>query len=247
MYVDELGVESVYDNTKFFVTAGAIFHENDLSTMKTEIQNYKDANFSGVYQDAEIHLQHIFKGRGKFFGLNLSQKIALLNPLYSTLHNLPFTIISIAIDKQKFIQKHHAREILDYGHMLLVERFDNFLVEHDNKGIIRIDRTTAPNKVDLNQKDADVLKLINKIRKNGTRWQSPAISIVEEPHFLASHLRKGLQIADAVGYCINRKINNYSDFDIFWNEIYPKFRTSSDGNVMVFEFIQNKGRRYMIT
>lgn len=230
MYVDESGVESVCYNSNFFVTAGIIFHEDDLHLMKTEIQNYKDTNFNGVYKDAEIHLHHIFKGRGKFFGLSLPQKLALLNPLYSTLHNLPFTIISIVIDKQKFVQKHNARDILDYGYMLLVERFDNFLVENNNKGIIRIDRTTAPNKVELNQKDAYILKLINKIRKNGTRWQSPAISIVEEPDFLASHLRKGLQIADAVGYCINRKINNNFDFDIFWDEIFPKFRTDSSGN-----------------
>ena len=56
MYVDESGVESVRDNSNFFVTAGAIFHEDDLTTMKTDIQNYKDANFSGTHQDAEIHL-----------------------------------------------------------------------------------------------------------------------------------------------------------------------------------------------
>ena len=236
MYVDESGVESVRDNSNFFVTAGAIFHEDDLATMKTDIQNYKDANFSGTHQDAEIHLQHIFKGRGKFFGLNLSQKLSLLNPLYSTLHNLPFTVISVAIDKQRFTQKHSAREILDYGHMLLIERFNSFLVEKDNKGIIRIDRTTAPNKVNLGPKDAYILKLINRIRKNGTRWQPPAISIVEEPDFIASHLRKGLQVADAVAYCVNRKINSYSDFDIFWDKIYPKFRTDSNGDTAGYGF-----------
>ena len=141
--------------------------------MKTDIQNYKNANFSCTHQDAEIHLQHIFKGRGKFFGLNLSQKLSLLNPLYSTLHNLPFTIISVAINKQRFTKNHFVREILDYGHMLLIERFNSFLVEKDNKGIIRIDRTTAPNKVNLDPKDAYILRLINRIKKNGTRWQSP--------------------------------------------------------------------------
>ena len=120
--------------------------------------------------------------------------------------------------------------------MLLIERFDNFLVERDNKEIIRIDRTAAPNKVNLGPKDAYISKLINRIRKNGTRWQPPAISIVEEPDFIASHLRKGLQVADAVAYCINRKINSYSDFDIFWDKIYPKFRTDSNGDTAGYGF-----------
>ena len=53
---------------------------------------------------------------------------------------------------------------------------------------------------------------------------------VEESDVIVSHLRKGLQVADAVAYCVNRKINSYSDVDVFWNKIYPKFRTDSNGN-----------------
>ena len=232
MYVDESGVESVYDKTKFFVTAGAIFHEDDLETMKTTIRDYVKQNFTGNYANAEIHLQQLFKAKGKFFGLTQSQKLALLNSLYSTISGLPFIGIVIGIDKQKFVSKHSdPNDILDYGHMLLVERFDNFLVEHDEKGIIRIDRTTGSTEIKLNTKDTKILKIINKIRKNGTRWQAPAKSIVEEPAFLSSHIRIGLQIADAVAYCANRHVNNNSDFDSFWKIIYSKLRSSSIGVV----------------
>ena len=148
MYVDESGTESVYDKTQFFVTSGVIFHENQLELMKQEIINYTSTYFTGSLEGAEIHLQQMFKGKGKFFGLNLTQKIALLDPLYSTIAGIPFIAIAIAIDKQKFIKKHSdLTEILDYGHMLLIERFDKHLQETDSKGIIRIDRTTSPNKV----------------------------------------------------------------------------------------------------
>ncbi|MCE2505593.1 MAG: DUF3800 domain-containing protein [Nitrosopumilaceae archaeon] len=221
--------QSVYDKTQFFVTGGVIFYEDQLDFMKQEIQNYKDTYFTGSLEDAEIHLQQMFKGRGKFFGLNLSQKRALLDPLYDTINTIPFT--AIAIDKQKFVKRHaDLNEILDYGHMLLIERYDKFLQENDCKGIVRIDRTTAPNKAELNQKDEYIRKLINKIRKRGTRWQPPAISIVEEPHFLPSHIRKGLQIADAISYCTNRKINNNSDFDSYWKIVFSKFRTDKKGS-----------------
>lgn len=237
MYVDESGTESIYDKTKFFVTGGAIFHEDQLEFMKQQIDEYKATTFTGGLSGAEIHLQQMFKGKGAFYGLNLAQKMALLTPLYDTINNIPFTAIAIAIDKQKFAKRHSdLSEILDYGHMLLVERFDNFLRENSCKGVIRIDKTTPPNQIKLNQKDEYILKLINKIRKRGTRWQSPAISIVEEPYFLASYLRKGLQVADAITYCTNRILNNNSDFEPYWKIIYNKFRKNSAGIVDGYGF-----------
>ena len=232
MYVDESGVEGVYDRSKFFVTAGAIFHEDDLETMKTSIRNYKNQNFTGTYANAEIHVYNIYKGKEEFFGLNRQAKLNLLTPLYDVINNLPFVGIVIGIDKQKFIQRHSdPNEILDYGHMLLVERFDKFVEGKNNKGIMRIDRTTCLDQPELNPKDTRILKLINKIRKRGTNWQFPAVHIIEEPSFFPSHVRLGLQVADAVGYCANRHINNTRDFDSYWNMVYSKLRRSSTGVV----------------
>ena len=72
--------------------------------------------------------------------------------------------------------------------------------------------------------------------------------VVEESDVMVSHLRNGLQVAGAVAYCVNRKINSYSDVDVFCNKIYPKFRTDSNGNTAgrVLRFIPNKDRRCMI-
>lgn len=229
MYLDESGTIETTDDTEFFVTTGAIFHENDLDHMKNSIQEYKDSYFIGRLRHAEIHLYQIWKGRGKFYGLNNSEKTALLDPLYNTISKLPFTIITVRINKSDFVKRHSAEDILVYGYMLLIERFDYFLREKSNKGIIRIDKTTPPDRVNLNDKDLSILKLINRIRKRGTRWQLPAEYIVEEPHFLHSHTRKGLQIADALSYCIGRKTNGMNDFDNYWNLIYSKFRKSKDG------------------
>jgi len=225
MYVDESGVESVYDKTKFFITAGVIIHEDDLESIKKTIRDYVDQNFSGSYKDAEIHIFHMYKGKGKFVGVNPVERMNLLNSLYAVIQNLSFTAIVIGIDKAKFIARHSdPNEILDFGHILLVERFDKFLEEHNNKGIIRIDRTTGPDRKKLNQKDANILKIINRIRKRGTRWQTPAVSIIEEPTFISSYLRIGLQLADSVAYCANRHINQLPNFDSFWKIVYTKLR-----------------------
>jgi len=237
MYVDESGVESVYDKTKFFVTAGAIFHEDDLENMKTSLRDYKKQHFTSSYADAEIHVYNMYKGRAKFFGLNRQAKLNLLTPLYDVINNLPFTAIVIGIDKQKFIQRHSdPSKILDYGYMLLVERFDKFIEEKSNNGIMRIDRTTCMDQAELNLKDTTILKLINKIRKRGTKYQSAAVRIIEEPHFLPSHTRLGLQVVDAVVYCANRHINKNMDFDPYWNIVYSKLRRNSTGVVDGYGF-----------
>jgi hypothetical protein len=229
MYVDESGVADISDNSNYFVTAGIIFHENDLNAMKSEIQNYKNTYFTGNLANAEIHVYDIWRGKGSFFGLDLTQKIALLDPLYKTVNNLHITNIAIRIDKKKFVTRHPINKILDYGYMLLVERFDNFLRDNESNGIIRIDRSTKSSHGYLDHKDSTILKIVNRVRKRGTQWQRAAIDIVEEPTFLHSHTRKGLQIADTIAYCTTRKSNNHSDFDSYWNLIYPKFRKSATG------------------
>jgi len=238
MYIDESGVSETTHPSQYFITTGTIFHENNLNSMKADIQDYKDTNFVGAFQNAEIHVYDMWKARNSFFGLSIPQKTALVDSLYNTISGLSCTIIAVRIDKQEFIQHHsNPAEILDYAYMLLVERFDNFLVENDEKGIIRIDQTTEPIEAFLNDKDSRILKIINKVRKKGTRWQRAAIDIIEEPNFLQSHVRKGLQVADAVSYCVNRKTNNHTDFDSFWNLIYPKFRTSQTGQVLGYGLI----------
>ena len=239
MYVDESGGSEMSDSTNFFVTCGIIFHESDLNSMKNRIQNYKTDNFNGKLKDAEIHLYHIWKGRGKFHGINFKEKMDLLDPLYSVISEMQFTVISISIDKEKFSQRHSDHdEILDYGYMLLAERFDNFLTEHEEKGIIRLDRITRPDRDTLEKKDKRILNVINKVRKKGTRWQLPAKSIIEEPMFMKSHTRKGLQIADAIAYCTFKIENKHQHFDGYWNSIYSKFRTSPSGKIIGYGLVR---------
>lgn len=237
MYVDDSGTSDINDDTKFFVTDGAIIHENDLNSMKDDIQNYKDVEFTGQLQGAEIHVYDIYKEKKAFAGIPLSKRTDLLQKLYSIINKIPMTTIVIGIDKQKFIRRHSdPDEILDYGYMLLVERFDNFLNDKNDNGIIRIDRSTDIHQPFLNSLDTRVLKIINKVRKRGTRWQSAATSIVEEPLFLPSHCRKGIQIADAVAYCSTRHVNGHTNFEVYWKVISSKLRTGPNGQVIGYGY-----------
>ena len=237
MYVDDSGNSDINDRTNFFVTGGVIIHENALNSMKDDIQNYKDTEFTGQLQGAEIHVYEIYKEKKSFAGVPLQQRLNLLQQLYSIINQIPITTIVIGIDKRKFIQRHSdPKEILDYGYMLLVERFDKFLNEKNDNGIIRIDRSTNLQQAFLNKIDSRILNIINKVRKKGTRWQTAATSIVEEPLFLPSHLRKGLQIADAVAYCSTRHINGHQNFAAHWQVVYSKLRTGPNGQVIGYGY-----------
>lgn len=230
MYVDESGTEDLTDDTRFFVIGGVIVHEDDLIPMEEKIQWYKDSNFYGFAKDAEIHLHQMYRSRGKFHGINKSEKYRMFDALFDAIHEIKLAAIVIVIDKLRL--KETADEyshILDYGYTMLTERFQMFLKENGCKGIMRVDKTTPPNRVILNEKDGHILEVVNTMRRRGTWFMPDAGLIVEEPHFLRSDSRKGLQVADAVSYCANKKFNGHSDFDSYWGVVASKLCRGHDG------------------
>lgn len=225
MYIDEAGVEAKNDQTQYFVTSGAIFHEDDLTDMKKTVHAFKNNIFTGKFANNEIHTHDIYKGKNKFLGITPSQIDTILTSLYTIINNLNFSTISVAIDKPALMKSKFSNyDVLETAYKFLVERFDKYLRRTENMGIIRIDKTSDRPNI-LNKKDGKILSEINNIRHHGTNWQSIK-NIVEEPLFYDSLLRKGLQIADAVVYCTNRHLNKKSDFDNYWDLLYPKIQKS---------------------
>ncbi|MEM4377661.1 MAG: DUF3800 domain-containing protein [Candidatus Nitrosotenuis sp.] len=229
MYIDESGVERINDQTKYFVICGAIFHERDLTDMKKAMQDVRD-NKLGRFSGSEIHIHDIYKGQKAFYSISLSEIKTVLTNIYTSLNNLQFSIISVAINKPELLRsKYYNYDILETAYTFLIERFDNFLSKNNNKGIIRIDKTSNKS-TQLNQKDRKILELINQIRRNGTNLQRIK-NIIEEPLFYDSALRKGLQVADASVYCVNARLNCNQFFDPYWKIIHSKLQTSPTGEI----------------
>jgi len=232
MYVDESGSELLSDKSPWYVTSGVIFHEDDLSSMKGSVQNYKNNNFVGKLKGAEIHLHDMFNCQNRFEDMSQQEKWSLIDNLYQTVSALPMTIISSCINKYKFIRKYGSLEdkIIDYCYVMLVERFQMFLQDNNNKGIMRIDKTTDKKQFKLNKKDERIIININKIRRHSS-GRLQAVSIVEEPLIIDSILRKGLQLADSVAYCTTKFLNNRTGFTHCWDLLLPKIRSNSDGKI----------------
>ena len=218
LYVDDSGSPNPKDSSDYYVISGIIVHELDIRNLERNTQNYKD-NFFKEYSNCEIHVHDIYKSQKEFSSLTLKRKYELLDSLYNFINTLPITVISIGIDKLEFIKKYPQPDIFSSAWTFLTERFDNYISDNGNninKGIIIVDKSSKiPEK--------DICKVVNRLRKTGSYYQS-IYHIVEEPIFIESDLREGIQIADACAYCTLKHLTGYDKFKPYWNIVSQKLR-----------------------
>ena len=227
MYVDDSGVPDLNDNSPFYVISGVIIHESDMTKMKNMVDEFKDRNFKSNYVNAEIHTHDIYKSRKEFDGITLQEKYDLLNKLYELINNLPITVISVGIDKKRAKNEMPHWDVFKAAWTFLIERFDSFIDDNDdstNKGIIRIDKSCKI-------QESTTMELVNNLRKNGSYYQKIK-HIIEEPQFLDSHRRRGLQLADVTAYCTVRNLTQSTKFQPYWNIVESKLRRSRSGQIL---------------
>lgn len=226
MYVDDSGVPDLNDSSPFYVISGVIIHESDMTNMKKKVDQFKDENFKSNYVNAEIHTHDIYKSRDVFDGITLEVKYDLLNKLYALINDLPIIVISVGIDKKRSKAEMPHWDVFKAAWTFLIERFDSFIDYNGNsinKGIIRIDKSCQV-------QEETTMKIINDLRKNGSYYQTIR-HIVEEPQFLDSHKRRGLQLADATAYCTVRHLTQSTKFEPYWNIVEKKLRRSAGGQI----------------
>jgi hypothetical protein len=74
-------------------------------------------------------------------------------------------------------------------------------------------------------------KIVNRLRRYGSHFQSIE-NIVEEPIFVESQIREGIQLADACAYCTVRYLNGSEKFLPYWDIVESKLRRSKSGIVL---------------
>ena len=107
----------------------------------------------------------------------------------------------------------------------LTERFDMYISnisELGNKGLLIIDNQTK-------QVDNEIREIVNDLLKNGSYYHDYK-RIFEEPLFVPSHFRAGLQIADEVSYCTQKHFSSNADFEEYWNYMETKYRKNPKDN-----------------
>lgn len=105
-------------------------------------------------------------------------------------------------------------KIFDFAFMQVVTRFNTFLVNAGDFGMLVQDR---------NDTSADRLTyLMRSFHRDGTEWADEIKQIVETPLFVESALTSMVQLADICSYATRRFFEN-QETDLF-DRIYPRFQ-----------------------
>lgn len=232
MFVDESGCTDLRSGP-YFVISGIIVNESDLDFISQQISNFKSQYFINEYTNGEIHIHHIWAGKRPFEKVDKTTKILLLNNLYSLLYQLPFSVISVVIDKKLMLSGDYVNwNVTKASWAFLTERFDMHISDNNNsntKGLLIVDKQTK-------QVDNEIRDRVNDLRLNGSYYYKNGPyyykykHLFEEPLFVPSYDRIGLQIADAISFCTLKHFCLIKDFEYYWNCIVPKYRRNPNTN-----------------
>ena len=231
MYIDESGVPSYNDTSKYYMLSGVIVHNDKIKAMKRGVFDYKQIHFINNYIDAEIHTHNICKAKEEFSSLLVHEKNNLLDHLYRMVSDLPVRIITVVIDKELLKQKHPAWKIFKTAWIFLMARFDLYLESLnglEEKGLIKMDRVTIEQRQELG-------KIVKEMRENKKKWQR-IDNIVGEPLFATSHGTEGIQVADAIAYCTAKHLAKNDHFKQYWKMI-EGLSHAKDGKILGYGLI----------
>ncbi|HKQ21421.1 MAG TPA: DUF3800 domain-containing protein [Nitrososphaeraceae archaeon] len=223
MYVDDSGTPHLTDESQFYVISGIIVEACDLPLLERKVENFKRKYFVGRYSDEEIHLHEIYKSKGNFEKLTKGEKYNILNAVYCIIDNLPITIISVGIHKQRMSIEYPSWDIFKAIWTFMVERYDAFLYERNARGCIVIDRST-------NMDELKITKIIRSLIENGSNYVN-ITNLENEVYFFPSDTQHGIQIADAASYCVLRTLDANIKFQPYWNIIKKQMRKDGSGNI----------------
>lgn len=230
MYVDDSGNPSAKDRASYYLISGVILHESNVLEFELKTQEYKHDYFK-EYMNCEIHTHDIYKSRREFSDLTLSRKYQLLDSLYNFINGLPITVISVGIDKVKFSKRYSMEFIYDDAWTFLVERFDQFIDDNRHnldEGIIIVDKSSKI-------PETEIWKIVRRLRKFGSNYRK-INHLIEEPIFIDSKIREGIQIADATAYCSFRYLVGAVKFEPYWDIVRNKLRKGPGGTITGYGF-----------
>jgi hypothetical protein len=231
MYIDESGVPSNKDASKYYLLSGIIVHHDNIKSMKKSVFNYKHIDFVNNYIDAEIHTHNICKAKDEFSSILKGEKDKLLDNLYKMISDLPILIITIVIDKELLKQEKPSWKIFKTAWTILITRFDQYLESLNNgeKGQVKIDRSTTEQRQELE-------RIMSDMRQNKKKWQR-IDNIEGDPAFAISHGTEGIQVADAIAYCTSKYLGDNAHFRKNYWGIIEKLSHTKDGKILGYGLI----------
>lgn len=228
-YLDESGDSGISGPTRHYVVGCYLIHENEwldlLDVLKSIRSNLRQKY--NVPARGEVKASESFShGRGVMSGTSLSKNKALRIALFEEIlehiaNNSNLTslkVFAVAINKQKFHQKHPSWSIQETAWLFALQRINRFVKEKGQKAIIFAD---AGNEHFLP-------RLVRKNRRfhlvqghYGGVLDARLHSIVENPYSVVSHQSYFVQLADWIAFSALRYIEkvNKSYFSDSWEKL----------------------------
>lgn len=231
-FLDETGdhgLSFIDENFPIFLLAGCLFENSEYIKITEQIKVLKQKFFKSV--GVILHSRDIRKCEGAFQILfDLDLKKSFYEELNQIISSVNFTIISVAIDKKKHIEKYGKIAQNPYSICLsyILERLV-FCTDQNSNSTVSIDIEKRGKK-----EDAQLLAHYNSIIDLGTFHVSSnrfKKRIVEFNMKLKKDNEIGLQIADLCAYPIARHVLHSEEPYIPFKIIENKLRKNSNGKV----------------
>jgi hypothetical protein len=208
LYADESG-DSGHDTsvTTHFVLVGFILAEAMWLSFLHRIKEFRKKlrETYGVRLRDELRARDILKTAGDFerLGLCYARRCRLLREIAVFVRESPeILIIPVSVDRSQ--RRLLTVDIREYAWKLLIQRFENFLVEHGADGLIFSDQGEEKMIRDQLRK----MRVYNPIpSKFGGFYTQSVAHVLEDPVFRESKHSYFIQLADVVAYLCRLRDN----------------------------------------
>lgn len=206
MYVDECGTDDIVSchlepHRHLALTGVIISHDAGIEYANPRLAELKEKHFPQADPDTPpvvLHRSDFLGGNGPFQILQDHAKlVAFCNDMYSYLHGLDHTVITVVIDKQAMLRKEHwaNKEPYHYCAEVLAEKFVQFLQRAGSTGDVwaesRKDRKNKALQRHFTQACTNGTRYVPEPERFAARLSTSDITFREKKHNCT-----GLQIAD---------------------------------------------------
>ncbi len=223
------GLSFVDENFPIFLLLGCLFEASEYERVAREFRSLKLEYFHS--DQVILHSREIRKCEGVFQVLfDLELKRRFYERLNTILGDAQYTIIAVAIDKKRHIEKYGKGAHNPYSICLsyIMERLV-FCTEHPGGGGVAIDIEKRGKR-----EDAELLAHYNSVLDRGT-FHVSAIRFKERIFDFQMKSKRdneiGLQIADLCAYPVARHVLNTGEPYIPYQVIEKKLRRGANGAI----------------
>lgn len=202
VYVDETGDDGYpAQSSPLFVLTSLYFDSSKWQELFDQVHNFR-SNIAGVYGlpvKTELHTKYFVLNKKPYIklGLDIEQRIDVIEQFCYLIANIDVKIVSVTIDKQKISRPDY--KVLERSLSYLIQRIENDLEPANDNFLMITDEGRVGNMQIISRK----LRKFNPIpQRSGGYINKPITTMIEDPLPKNSQQSYFIQLADFVSYIV---------------------------------------------